>query len=301
MQETFLHIYNEFIDHLKFGKRFSRLTLTAYEKDLTDFLTFIGQTYNVPTIEDINASMIRSWMVHLKEKGLSSRSVNRKLSALRSWYKFLLRNKRVSQNPLSRIVPPKSGKRLPVYVERPAIDRLLYQIDFPETFEGQTERLVIELLYNTGIRRSELVQLKTNDINWSAANLKVLGKGNKERIIPLSQDILNKLRAYRKEKEKLAEYDREYLLVTPKGKKVYPQYIYRIVKKWLGLVTTLDKKSPHILRHSFATHLTNNGADLNAVKELLGHASLAATQVYTHNSIERLKAIYDQAHPKSGK
>lgn len=245
--------------------------------------------------------MIRSWMVHLKEKGLSSRSVNRKLSALRSWYKFLLRNKRVSQNPLSRIVPPKSGKRLPVYVERPAIDRLLYQIDFPETFEGQTERLVIELLYNTGIRRSELVQLKTNDINWSAANLKVLGKGNKERIIPLSQDILNKLRAYRKEKEKLAEYDREYLLVTPKGKKVYPQYIYRIVKKWLGLVTTLDKKSPHILRHSFATHLTNNGADLNAVKELLGHASLAATQVYTHNSIERLKAIYDQAHPKSGK
>lgn len=301
MQKPFLHIYSEFIDHLKFGKRYSEHTLIAYEKDLSGFLSYMDQTYGLSDPKDIDSAMIRSWLVDLKDRKTGPRSINRKLSALRSWYKFLLRGKKVHHNPLNRIVPPKSAKRLPVYVERPAMENLLFHADFPDNFEGRTERLIIELLYDTGIRRSELSQLKTEAVNWSGKNLKVLGKGNKERIIPLGPDVLSKLRKYIKEKETLSECEREYLLVTGRGKKIYPQYIYRVVKKWLGRVTTLTKRSPHILRHSFATHLTNNGADLNAVKELLGHSSLAATQVYTHNSIAQLKAIYDQAHPKSGK
>ncbi len=292
--------YRPFLEFLKYEKRYSTHTLLSYEKDLLDFTDYLEVTYEITSLTEISPALIRSWLASLTEKGLSARSVNRKLSALRSWFKYLKRNGVVSKNPLLPIQGLKSGKRLPSYVERTAMDRLLHQLDFPETFAGHTDRLILELLYETGMRRTELVHLKTSDVDWSARQIKVLGKGNKERLIPVSPRLLEKIQEYLKEKDSRPDSDKVFLLVTRKGRKLYDQYVYRVVKKWLSLITTADKKSPHVLRHTFATHLLNNGADLNAIKELLGHAGLAATQVYTHNSIEQLKAIYEQAHPRSG-
>jgi integrase/recombinase XerC len=246
--------------------------------------------------------MVRSWLAALKEHGMQARSINRKLSTLRSWYKYLQIHHGTDRSPLDKIVPPKSGKRLPVFVEREAMDKLFHQVDFPADFEGMTGRLMLEIFYYTGIRRAELIGLKTANIDWSGRNIKVWGKGSKERIIPVSDGLLEKIRNYLKTREQTLEgAAAETLFVTEKGKTLYPKYVYRMVNRWLNMVTTLEKKSPHVLRHSFATHLVNNGADLNAVKELLGHAGLAATQVYTHNSMEQLKAVYEQAHPHSGK
>jgi integrase/recombinase XerC len=290
-----------FIDYVKFEKRYSGHTVIAYQNDLTEFLLFIKEKYEETEPARISAPMIRSWLVSLRNDNIQPRSINRKLSALRSWYKFLLKNKKIEANPLQKINPPKSGKRLPVFVERIPMDRLLHQIELPDTFEGHTQRLIVELLYATGIRRSELINLKIMDIDHSAGTIKVLGKGSKERIIPISTELLGKMDAYQAEKDQMVSSDLPFLLVTGKGKKLYPEFVYRSVKKMLGLVTTLEKKSPHVLRHTFATHLVNNGADLNAVKELLGHANLSATQIYTHNTIEQLKSVYEQAHPHSGK
>lgn len=290
-----------FIDYVKFEKRYSVHTVIAYQNDLEEFLLFTKEKYEEVDPARISASIIRSWLASLREHPIQPRSINRKLSTLRSWYKFLLKNKKVEVNPLQKILPPKSGKRLPVFVERIPMDRLLHQVEFPDTFEGHTQRLIIDLLYATGIRRSELINLKNADIDRSAKTIKVLGKGSKERIIPISAGLLSRMDAYQEEKEQMG-FDRvPFLLVTKKGKKLYPEYVYRSVKKYLGLVTTLEKKSPHVLRHTFATHLVNNGADLNAIKELLGHANLSATQIYTHNTIEQLKTVYEQAHPHSGK
>lgn len=290
-----------FIDYVKFEKRYSVHTVIAYQNDLEEFLLFTKEKYEEVDPARISASIIRSWLASLREHPIQPRSINRKLSTLRSWYKFLLKNKKVEVNPLQKILPPKSGKRLPVFVERIPMDRLLHQVEFPDTFEGHTQRLIIDLLYATGIRRSELINLKNADIDRSAKTIKVLGKGSKERIIPISAELLSRMDAYQEEKEQMG-FDRvSFLLVTKKGKKLYPEYVYRSVKKYLGLVTTLEKKSPHVLRHTFATHLVNNGADLNAIKELLGHANLSATQIYTHNTIEQLKTVYEQAHPHSGK
>lgn len=290
-----------FIDYVKFEKRYSVHTVIAYQNDLEEFLLFTKEKYEEVDPARISASIIRSWLASLREHPIQPRSINRKLSTLRSWYKFLLKNKKVEVNPLQKILPPKSGKRLPVFVERIPMDRLLHQVEFPDTFEGHTQRLIIDLLYATGIRRSELINLKNADIDRSAKTIKVLGKGSKERIIPISAGLLSRMDAYQEEKEQMG-FDRvSFLLVTKKGKKLYPEYVYRSVKKYLGLVTTLEKKSPHVLRHTFATHLVNNGADLNAIKELLGHANLSATQIYTHNTIEQLKTVYEQAHPHSGK
>lgn len=290
-----------FIDYVKFERRYSIHTVIAYRNDLEEFLLFTKEKYEEVDPARISASIIRSWLASLRDHHIQPRSINRKLSTLRSWYKFLLKNKKVTVNPLQKIVPPKSGKRLPVFVERIPMDRLLHQVEFPDTFEGHTQRLMIEILYDTGIRRSELINLENADIDHSAKTIKVLGKGNKERIIPISAGLLSRMGAYQKEKEQMEFEERSFLLVTEKGKKLYPEYVYRSVKKYLGLVTTLEKKSPHVLRHTFATHLVNNGADLNAVKELLGHANLSATQIYTHNTIEQLKVVYEQAHPHSGK
>lgn len=290
-----------FIDYVKFEKRYSGHTVIAYRSDLTEFLLFIKEKYEETEPAGISAPMIRSWLVSLRNDNIQSRSINRKLSTLRSWYKFLLKNKSIGTNPLQKISPPKSGKRLPVFVERIPMDRLLHQIELPDTFEGHTQRLIVELLYATGIRRSELINLKTTDIDRSAKTIKVLGKGSKERIIPISTELLGKMDAFLAEKSQMGSGGSPFLLVTGKGEKLYPEFVYRSVKKMLGLVTTLEKKSPHVLRHTFATHLVNNGADLNAVKELLGHANLSATQVYTHNTIEQLKSVYEQAHPHSGK
>lgn len=294
--------YAPFIDFLKFEKRYSLHTIKAYEHDLSQCLDFLTDIYGDVSPRQISSSMVRSWLADLKSHGVHARSMNRKLSALRSWYKYLQQQDQIDVNPLNKIVPPKSGKRLPVFVEREAMDRLFHQTDFPDDFEGKTCRLMLEIFYHTGMRRAELIGLKTSSIDWSASSIKVLGKGSKERIIPVSGEILAGIKNYLTAKTELeVEVTADSLLITEKGKALYPKYVYRMVNKWLNQVTTLEKKSPHVLRHSFATHLVNNGADLNAVKELLGHASLAATQVYTHNTIEQLKAVYEQAHPHSGK
>lgn len=301
MEKHFEYRYADFIDFVRLEKRYSPHTVTAYEQDLEAFCSFLNETYENTVPAEIQASWIRSWLAHLKAQGLHARSINRKLSTLRSWWRFLVKKGLAGANPMEKIVAPRSGKRLPVFVERRLMDELLEQVPFPPTFEGLTHKLIITLLYDTGIRRSELVGLGHWSLDRSAATIKVLGKGGKERIIPVSRDLMEKLQGYLVEKEQLGYADTSTLFVTPLGKKIYPQYVYRAVRTHLGLVTTLEKKSPHVLRHTFATHLVNNGADLNAVKELLGHASLAATQVYTHNTIEQLKSIHDQAHPRSGK
>ncbi|WP_344978884.1 tyrosine-type recombinase/integrase [Compostibacter hankyongensis] len=290
-----------FLAYLQFEKRYSPHTVTAYAADLYTFFTYLKTMEAGNQPGDISAVMIRSWLAALKSEGLSSRSVNRKIAALRSFFKYQLRQGVVDADPMTQISAPKAGKRLPVFVERKGTDRLFHQLEFPATFTGTLHRLLLEILYHTGIRLSELTGLKTGNVDFSGHTIKVLGKGGKERIIPVSGELCGHIRTYLEQKSALPEADTQYLLVNEKGKKLYPKYVYRVVREQLGYVTTLEKRSPHVMRHTFATHLTNNGADLNAVKELLGHASLAATQVYTHNTIEQLRKVYEQAHPKSGK
>ncbi len=301
MVESYSKIYQQFIHYLQYEKRYSFHTVLSYEKDLETFCQFLFRTYDTNTVDRITAPMIRSWLAHLINNGQSPRSVNRKLSTLKSWFKYLRQSGTITNNPAGSIQSLKVNKRLPVYYDRAAMDRLFHQLDFPEDFKGQTEKLILTLFYETGMRRSELIHLKTQDVDVSASQLKVLGKGNKERVLPISQHLLREIQDYQLKKEEISNCNQTVLLVTPKGQKLYEKYVYRVVKKWLSLISSEDKKSPHTLRHTFATLLMNNGADLNAVKELLGHSSLAATQIYTHNGIEELKKVYQQAHPKSGK
>ena len=242
---------------------------------------------------------IRSWIVQMMGHKITPRSINRKLSTLKSFFKFLMRKGVVKKSPLSKVLAPKTSKRLPVFVEKSGIDRLLTATEFPEGFIGARDKMILDLFYGTGMRRSELNNLRETDIDSYNAQIKVLGKGNKERIIPIQPQLRRALKEYIDLKNQSTAIPSIYLFVNEKGKLLNPSNIYQIVKKYLNLITTRDKKSPHVLRHTFATHLMNNGADINAVKELLGHASLAATQVYTHNTIEKLKNIYKQAHPKA--
>lgn len=275
-------------------------TIRSYQDDLISFFDYIEVQFGGVSLPEISPAFIRSWLASLKEEGLSSRSVNRKISSLKSFYKYQLRSGLVEQSPMSAITSPKVSKRLPVYVEQRDIATLFADIPFPETWEGVTDRLLLAIFYHTGMRLSELVNLRERQVDASNRSLKVLGKGNKERVIPISPVLIELIQTYCRQKRVLLEEpDVAYLLVTSKGKKLYTKYVYRAVRKYLGQVTTIDKKSPHVLRHTFATHLTNSGADLNSVKELLGHSSLAATQVYTHNTIEKLKDIYKKAHPKA--
>lgn len=300
MEKRFAHRYHPFIEFLRLEKRYSPHTIRAYEDDLESFFCFLEATYDTLP-EEIPAEAIRSWMAALKGNGISSRSINRKLSTLRSWGKYRLRQGFILSDPARRIPAPRSGKRLPDFVDLSAMAKLGNREPFPDNFEGHTQYLIINLLYTTGIRRSELIHLTSRSLDHAASTLKVMGKGGKERIIPLSPALLEQIDLYREEKNNLPDADYYFLLITPSGRPLYPEYVYRTVKRYLGLVTTLKRKGPHILRHTFATHLVNSGADLNAIKELLGHASLAATQVYTHNTIEQLKDIHSQAHPRSGK
>ena len=251
-------------------------------------------------LKDIGPAMVRSWLASLKDGGMSSRSLNRKISSLRSYYKYLLRVGTVEQSPMAAIIAPKAGKRLPVFVEQEQMAELFGEVWFPDDWEGLTDRLLLALLYNTGMRLSELINLKEGQVDEGNRVIKVLGKGNKERVIPVSKELLEAVRDYRDKKRMLVEgVDTEVLLVGKSGRKLYPKYVYRVAQRYLAQITTIEKKSPHVLRHTFATHLMNEGAELNSVKELLGHASLAATQVYTHNTIEKLKDIYKRAHPKA--
>ncbi|MDP4150416.1 MAG: tyrosine-type recombinase/integrase [Bacteroidota bacterium] len=289
-----------FIDYLRFEKRYSAHTVRSYGDDLTQFFDFIAVQFGETAIGEIGPSMIRTWLASLKDRKLGSRSINRKISTLKSFYKQQLRNGLLERSPMTAITSPRVSKRLPVYVGKKDTDTLFADVEFPEGWAGRTDHLLLQLFYHTGIRLSELVNLRELQVDAGNRTIKVLGKGNKERIIPINAGLAEEIGDYCGQKRReLESPDRDYLLVGEKGKKLYAKYVYRTVKKYLGEVTTIDKKSPHVLRHSFATQLMNEGADLNSVKELLGHTSLAATQVYTHNSIEKLKDVYKKAHPKA--
>ena len=289
-----------FVEYLSFEKRYSGHTIRAYHDDLTSFAGYIRQEFGGMALQEITPAVVRSWLASLKEAGLASRSVNRKISSLRSFYKFQLRMGTVGQTPMTAIVAPKSARRLPVFVERGAMEELFGEVQFPDDWEGRTDRMLLALLYQTGIRLSELIRLKEAQVDAGNRTIKVLGKGNKERVIPISGELATVLRDYKEDKRGRFEApDTDVLLVGPKGRQLYPAYVYRAVRAYLAKVTTIDKKSPHVLQHTFATHLMNAGAELNSVKELLGHASLAATQVYTHNTIEKLKNVHKKAHPKA--
>ena len=299
----------KFIDYIQYEKRYSPHTVSAYRNDLDQFFSYLNLQYNISDIQEVTHPMIRSWLVHLMEEKISPRSVNRKLTTLKSFYKFLLKEGRVNVNPMRKIISPRVSKKLPSFVEKEKMAMLFETINFGTGFPAMRDCLILEILYATGMRLSELINLKETDIDFHQSALKVLGKRNKERLIPFSNKFADLLKIYLQGKKIYLERDEfqrslgnhydHWLLITDSGKKSYPRFIYRTVTKYLSQVTTLQKISPHVLRHTFATHLLNNGAELNAVKELLGHANLSATQVYTHNTIEKLKTIYKQAHPKA--
>ena len=286
---------NDFINYLKAEKRFSPHTITSYNNDISQFASFVEVEYGIKNeILGITFKMVRSWVAFLLEKGISPRSVNRKISTLKTYFKFFIRQGVIVDSPMTRIVSPKSKKRLPSFIEENQIAKLLDEVQFDKGFVGFRDKLIIELFYVTGIRLSELINIKISDIDFNIGTVKVLGKRNKERIIPLTNSILHEIKIFIDK-----NYLSNYLITTSKGKKAYTKLVYRIVNKYIGKISSINKKSPHILRHTFATHMLNNGADINAIKELLGHANLSATQVYTHNTIEKLKSVYKQAHPRA--
>lgn len=298
MPETLPPPIGTFLDYLRYERRYSQHTLTSYTLDLTQWTAYVASAYESPAVGAVTASMVRSWLAEMKEEGISSRTINRKISTLKSYYRYLMKTGVVQQSPLTTVVSPKVQKRLPAFVAEQDMHRLLEDLPFPADWQGITEQLIITLLYATGIRVSELVNWQQQQFDPSNGQMRVMGKGNKERIIPLSPELLQAIGAYISARPAEFRHVPE-VMVTQRGKKYTSRLVYDLVKKHLSRVTTQQRKSPHILRHSFATHLMNNGAELTAVKELLGHSSLAATQVYTHNSIEKLKAIFQKAHPKA--
>ncbi len=289
-----------FLDYLTYQKRYSPNTIISYQNDLSAFFDFIITEYNFIPMQEISPAIARSWLATLKENKLASKTVNRKISALKSFFKYQLKSKTISSSPVSTIGSIKVSKRLPSFISQKDMAALFDSIGFSDGLQGSTERLVIRILYNTGVRLSELLNLKEGQVDRSNGIIKVLGKRNKERIIPVNNDLLNEIGSYISKKQELSiASEEDYLLVNPNGKKLYAKYVYRLVRKSISAVSSNERKSPHVLRHTFATHLTNNGADMNSVKELLGHSSLASTQVYTSNSIEKLKDVYNLSHPKS--
>jgi integrase/recombinase XerC len=300
MQPSIEYHIQDFLNYLQYQKRYSQHTVVSYETDLVAFNRYLHNQYQETQIAEIKPVYIRSWLASLKEQGNTSKTINRKISALKSFFKHQIKNEVLKASPMAVISSPKNAKRLPQFVDKKDIDTLFNYIEFPDNWEGATERLILQILYNSGIRQAELISLQQNHIDLYNSSIKVLGKGNKERIIPISKQLCDSIQSYIKQKkEQFPQNDEPCLLINKKGKKLYPRYVYDVTKKYLSMITTIDKKSPHILRHSFATHLTNNGADINAIKELMGHSSLAATQIYTHNSIEKLKEAFNKAHPKA--
>lgn len=288
----------QYYRYLDSEKRVSPHTLTSYKNDLEQFSVYLDRYYGI-TLLEVKTLHIRSWFAELKEDGMSSRSIHRKRSALSSFYKFARRQEWVNQDPVRQTNAPKGEKRLPQFVDEKGMKKLLdEQIHRDGTFENERDHLLLTLLYECGIRRAELIGIKEADVDFSKQQLKVLGKRNKERLIPLSIQTLEQVRNFIEIKQETFGTKHAFLLCTDRGAKLYPAFVYRKVNSYLGEVSTLDKRSPHILRHTFATHMLNNGAQLNTVKELLGHASLSATQVYTHNTIEKLKSIHERNHPK---
>tara|TARA_B100001109_G_C18854691_1_gene471053 strand:- start:382 stop:1257 length:876 start_codon:yes stop_codon:yes gene_type:complete len=287
----------EFLSYLERERRYSQHTLLAYRNDLNSLKEFLEDKYDEVEFKKVTSEMLRSWVIDLMEKQHSSRTVNRKISTLKSFYQYLKKKGQIKVLPTSKITSPKVEKPLPSFLKVKETDNLFEQIEFGNDFSGFRDKIMLEIFYATGIRLSELIQLKNESFDRGTNTLKVLGKRNKERIIPISNSLAKSLVEYLSEKQSL--YSEPFIFLTDSGKKLYPKFVYRKVNSYLSMVSSLQKKSPHILRHTFATHMLNNGADLNTIKEFLGHANLSATEVYTHNSIEKLKNIYKQAHPRA--
>lgn len=297
MRISFSKYFPDYQHFLRFEKRYSPHTLTAYSNDLQQFADYLSLSYPGLELDATDHFHLRGWVVQLKEEGLSARSLNRKISAVNGYYKFLMRQGHSTKNPASLLHAQRLPERLPSFLKKAEADQLLDDITFEEGFSGATHRLILELLYATGMRRSELANLKESDIEWSLQQIRVMGKGGKERLLPVSNVLLDSVREYLAAKKEMG-IQQPAVLSLPDGKKPYEKYIYNVARKYLGMVTTLKKRSPHILRHTFATHLLNNGANIQAIKELLGHSSIAATQVYTHINIEELKKVHKFNHPK---
>jgi integrase/recombinase XerC len=286
-----------FLQYLQIQRKYSEHTVNAYKNDLSSFELFFSGNFGVEP-DNAQYADIRKWIAFLAEEKISARSINRKISALRTYFNYLIKNGILSENPTNQIPVPKVSKKLPAFIEQENIDMLNNHDLFGFDFRGCRNMLIVEILYGTGIRRAELINLKNINVDIVKCQIKVLGKRNKERIIPYPKSILPLIEEYHRFKNQIA-VKTDTFLITEKGESLYPKLIHRIVAQYLGMVSTSEKKSPHVLRHTFATHLLNNGADINAIKELLGHSNLSATQIYTHTSFERLNQIYKQAHPRA--
>lgn len=295
-----IEIITKYLSFLKLEKRYSPHTQVSYQNDLQQFAQYLELQYQVTDIQSVNSSMVRSWMAQNAFQNMKRTTLNRKLSSLKSFYRFALRHKFVDTNPLLKLSSLSKHRRLPVFLDQEAANNLLDYKGFEANFQGIRDKLIIELLYLTGIRLSELCNLKNSDFNFHESTLKVEGKGSKQRLVPLLREFQQQFEEYSVEKNReFGILSHDYVFVTNKGTPVYPRFVYRKVRRHMGRITTLVKRSPHVLRHTFATHLLNNGAELNAIKEILGHSSLAATQVYTHNSIDKLKSVFKLAHPRA--
>ncbi len=287
-----------FLDYLRYEKRNSPNTFTAYENDLKQFVSFGIELSEDFSVENADHHLIRQWIISLMDQKVTSRSVNRKISTLKSYYKFLMRQGIIDHNPTERVIVPRMGKKLPVFVQEREINDLLDMKYFSDDFQGRRDKAIISLFYGTGIRLSELKNIRFQDLDIKGRMVKVLGKRNKERLVPFPFEMAGVLKDYLELRNELFGEESNMIFLTEKGEPVYVKLIYRIVNKYLGFVTTIEQRSPHILRHSYATHLLNRGADLNAIKELLGHSNLAATQIYSHTTFEELKKIYKRSHPR---
>ena len=290
-------ILDSFLNYLSKEKRFSPHTVIAYENDLKQFFEFVS-VFGQEDLKEVNHQMVRSWIVDMVNQNFVSKTVNRKISSLRSFVKWCLNNGYIDKSPLKKIIAPKISKKLPEFVKESDIQFEKISHYFQDDFEGKRNILIIELLYQTGIRLSELINLKIENIQ--SDSIKVFGKRNKERIIPISRDLFDKINEYLILR-KVITTELDFLLLLQNGKKMYDKFVYRVINSYLSLETNLEKRSPHVLRHTFATHMMNNGAGLEVLKDLLGHANLTATQVYTHNSFSQLNSIYSQAHPRGQK
>lgn len=291
--------FSKFISYLEFEKKYAVHTIKAYKNDLESFLKFASKEYDYSDIKTVNYSIIRSWIISLVEDGISNRSINRKISSLKTYYKFLLKTKQIEVSPLIKHKALKTAKKLQVPFSEKEIDTVLNLLAQEKGFDGIRNKLIVELFYSTGIRRAELVNLKINDVSIAQKTIKVLGKRNKERIIPLIPSVIKTIQEYISYRQELEIIDKDLLFLSRKGVKIYETLVYRVINNYFSKASEKVKKSPHILRHSFATHLLNEGADLKAVKELLGHSSLASTQVYTTNSIAKLREVYKNTHPRN--
>ncbi len=289
-----------FISYLSLERNYSQHTVKAYQKDIQVFIDFCKKEYKIENIETVDYGIVRSWIVSLVNTAISNRSINRKVASLKAYYKFLLKIGKIEVSPLAKHKALKTSKKIEVPFSEMEMEKALQQISFNDDFEGVRDKLIIELLYTTGIRRAELINLKILNVDLSSNTLKVLGKRNKERVLPIlssTHNLLVEYFSYRKDFQKIS--DKDYVFILKSGNKIYETFVYRIINHYFSKVSSKVKKSPHILRHTFATHLLNKGADLNSVKELLGHSSLASTQVYTHNSIAELKKVHSVSHPRN--